>query len=164
MSDDVIKPSKGPRWVKIALAVSLSLNLLIVGLAFGMFNQVRKGAPPIRAGEAAGAYTFALKPEDRHEIGKAMYDRSKSSGRDRERVTGEYERMITILTADTFDREAAKEVLGSQFDIANERRVIAEDLLLDRLEEMTAQERVEFSERLREGVKRRPRPTPHPRK
>ncbi|MDG2339678.1 MAG: periplasmic heavy metal sensor [Paracoccaceae bacterium] len=163
MSDDVKETSKGPRWVKIALAVSLSANLLVVGLAFGMFTQVRKGAPPIKAGESAGAYTFALSPRDRREIGKSMADQSKSSGRDRQRVTGEYDRMIAILKAETFDRDAAKQVLGSQFEIANERRLTAEDLLLDRLEQMTLEERIEFSERLLEGVKRRPGPPPRPR-
>lgn len=162
MSDEVKKPNKGPRWVKIALGVSLSVNLLIAGLAIGTFSNVKKNGPPIRAGETAGAYTFALSPKDRREIGKALLSQSREAGSTRAQIVAEYHNMVEVLTAEEFDRAAAKEILDRQFGFANERRISSEILLLDRLEKMSVEERKEFAERLKEGSNRRQ--TPKPRK
>jgi len=158
MSDVEKTPSKGIRWGKVALVASLSVNVLIAGLAIGTFANVKKGNNFVRTGEASGAYTFALSPKDRREIGKNMMSHFKEMGRDRDALQAEYQRMITVVTAEPFDRDAAQDVLGNQAEFANARRVAAEGLLLDQLESMTVEERLRFAERLQEGVKRRPRP------
>lgn len=158
MSDAEKTSSKGPRWGKIALVVSLTVNVLIAGLAIGTFAQVKKSDGFVRTGEASGAYTFALSPKDRREIGKNMASYFKDKGRDRGALQKEYERMIDVVTSDPFDRAAAQDVLTNQAEFASDRRVAAEGLLLDQLENMTLKERQEFAQRLQEGVKRRPRP------
>ncbi|MDG1430928.1 MAG: periplasmic heavy metal sensor [Paracoccaceae bacterium] len=162
MSDAENKAPKGPRWGKIVLILSLSVNLLIAGLAVGTFANVKKGDNFVRNGEESGAYTFALSPKDRREIGKNMASYFQKNGRDRDALGKEYARMIEVVTADTFDREAAQLILSNQASFAVDRRLAAEGLLLDQLESMSADERREFAERLQEGVKRRRGP-PRPR-
>ena len=157
MNDVEKTPRKGLRWSKIALAVSLSVNLLIAGLAVGTFANVRKGNNFVRTGEASGAYTFALSAKHRREIGKGMASYFQANGRDRDALHQEYARMIDVLTADPFDREAAQQILSAQAKFASERRETAEGLLLDQLEGMSLEERQAFAKRLEEGVKRRPR-------
>lgn len=163
MSENVEKPKQDQRWIKIALGVSLCINLLIAGLAIGTFSNVKKNGPPIRAGEASGAYTFALSREGRKSIGQALAKKSRDSGNRREQIVAEYQNMINVLIADDFDREAAQQILDRQFGYANERRVAGEALLLDQLEQMTLEERKEFADRLSEGAKRRPGPPTRPR-
>ena len=164
MSDDLDKPKKGPRWAKIALGVSLSLNLLVAGLAIGTFSNVKKNGGPMRPGEAAGAYTYALSPQDRRSIGKAISERNRSGDKTRDQIVAEYQNMIDVLTADEFDREAARQILDRQFNFANERRLDSESLLLDHLDTLSLEERKAFAERLQEGAKRRPgKPPPRQR-
>lgn len=156
MSDVEKKPNGGPRWVKIALGVSLSINLLIVGLAVGTFSQVRKGDVGVRSADGTGAYTFALQPADRRKIGRGMYDHFQQSGDDRASIRKEYDRMVEILVAETFDRAAAEQIMARQSKIVDNRRMVAEGLLLDQLEAMSLEEREKFAERLKEGARRRP--------
>ena len=127
-------------------------------MAIGTYSTVKKNGGPIRAGEAAGAYTYALSPKDRRDIGRALSKAHREAGSTRERIQAEYQSMIAVLTAETFDRAAAKEVLDRQFEFANDRRVASETLLLDHLESMTLEERKAFAERLKEGANRKPRP------
>ncbi len=163
MSDAENKIPKGPRWGKIALIVSLSVNLLIAGLAVGTFANVKRNAPPMGAGEAAGAYTFALLPKDRRDIGNALSKLNRENGSTREKIVAEYQNMIEILLADEFDRDAAEQILDRQFQFANGRRAVSEMLLLDKLEQMSKEERKAFAERLKEGANRHPGKPPRPR-
>ena len=162
MSDVEKTPNKGPRWVKIALGVSLSVNVLVVGLAIAMVTMVQRGGTPVRTGEAAGAYTFALSPKDRRDIGHAVTQEFRKSGKDRSGLRAEYQNMIAILVADPFDRAAAQEVLARQFEFADQRRMASEALLLDHLERMSLEDRKAYAKRLGEGMKRRSAPPVRP--
>ncbi len=156
MSDVVDKSNWVPRWAKIALGVSLTINILIAGLAIGTFSNVKKIPPAMGPSEVAGAYTYALLPKNRRNIGKAMSKLNRENGSAREKIAAEYQYMIEILVAEEFDRDAAKQILDRQFEFANDRRVVSENLLLDELEKMSLEERVEFAERLKEGANRHP--------
>lgn len=157
MADDTQQKSGTSRGVKIALALSLAANLLIVGLAVGVFTQVQRAAPAMKFNESGGAYTRALTPQDRRSIGREMGERFRTILRDREPARADYERMIEILSAETFDREAAQAVLQSQAQVAQERRALSEELLLDRLAAMTPEERANFAARLTNTLQRPPK-------
>lgn len=157
MDDATDKKSGTSRGVKIALSLSLALNILVLGLAIGIFTQVQRSGGPVRFSDAGGAYTRALSAADRRSIGAEMYERFRSGQQDRLPSRREYERMIAILSAEPFDRAAAEQVLRAQATTAQDRRMLAEQLLLDRLEAMTADERAAFVKRLTDNLKRPPK-------
>lgn len=154
MSDGSTQKSGTSRGVKIALALSLAVNLMIIGLAAGVYSQVQSSGGGVRFSDAGGAYTRALLPEDRRSIGREMNERFRPAQQDRILSRREYERMLTVLGAEQFDRATAEEILRAQAVTAEERRQAAEQLLLDRLEAMSAEERAAFAKRLTEGLKR----------
>lgn len=157
MTQEQEKSSRCPRWVKIALAVSLAVNLLIVGLVGGVaFSGGKVG--PLRVTDAGGAYTQALTPKDRRAIGQAIARELQGQRKDRASVLAEYQGMLDVLRAEPFDREAAAQVLLRQTRIFEQRRSASETALLDRLEGMTAAERAAFVERLEEGIRKQRRP------
>ena len=119
MSDVEEKPKQGSRWVKVALGVSLSINLLIAGLAIGTFSKVQKDGVQCRSNQAVGAYTFALSPKDRRDIGREIGAQTRKGSASPEAIRLEYEHMTEILVAEKFDREAARAVRNRQFEFLN---------------------------------------------
>lgn len=154
MSDQTTNSSGCPRWIKIALALSLAANLLIVGLGAGMMTHFRLSGGPPRVADAGGAYTSALSPRDRRQIGQQLTEHYQETRKGREAVLGEYRQMLRVLKAEPFDRAAAEQVLKRQSSIADQRRKAGETALLDRLEAMTPEERAAFVERLETGLTR----------
>ena len=154
MTDQEPKSSGCPRWIKIALAVSLAVNLLIFGIVGGM--AVRFGGPdgPPRMSENGGAYTHALTPKDRREIGKEIRQQFVEMRQGSTTLQEQYREMLEILKAEPFDRSAAEDVLGKQSGIVDQRRKVSERALLNRLEAMTPAERAAFVERLENGIER----------
>lgn len=160
MTQEPVKSTSCPRWVKIALAVSLAGNLLVAGMAGGMIWQGGKSGPP-RISDAGGAYTQALTPADRRDIGKVIGQSIRDRQSGRAAVLAEYRGMLEVLRSEPFDRAAAEQVLKRQAQIFEHRRQVSETALLERLESMTPQERAAFVERLEQGVKRSERRMSH---
>jgi len=155
MTEQTTKSARCPRWVKIALALSLSANLLIIGLGIGMATHFKSFGGPPRASDAGGAYTAALSPKDRREIGRDLTVQFRDMRQGRAELLGEYRAMLRILKSEPFDREAAESILQRQSDIADHRRKAGEQALLNQLEAMTPAERAAFVERLESGLSRR---------
>jgi len=154
MTEQTTKSARCPRWVKIALALSLAANLLVVGLGIGMATHFKAFGGPPRASDAGGAYTTALSPKDRREIGRDLTAQFRDTRQSRTEVLGEYRAMLQILKTEPFDRAAAESILQRQSDIADQRRKAGERALLNRLEAMTPAERAAFVERLENGLAR----------
>jgi len=157
MTEQTTKSARCPRWVKIALALSLAANLLVVGLGIGMATHFKAFGGPPRASDAGGAYTTALSPKDRREIGRDLTAQFRDMRQSRTEVLGEYRAMLKILKTEPFDRAAAESILQRQSDIADQRRKAGERALLNRLEAMTPAERAALLSVLRTGL-----PATHP--
>ncbi len=154
MTDERPKSSDCPRWIKIALAVSLAINLLIIGIAGGMAARFGGSDGPPRMSDSGGAYTRALTPKDRREIGKDLGQQFQEMRKGRAIVQEQYREMLAVLKAEPFDRGAAEDVLQRQSGIADQRRKVSERALLDRFEAMTPAERAAFVVRLEQGIER----------
>ena len=77
-------------------------------------------------------------------------------GRDalRDRVAG----FLDALRAEEFDRSEAEKLLGEQRQAAIKRQTLGENLLLDRLESMSREERLAYADALEarlQGLRRR---------
>lgn len=148
---------KPGRWTKVILAVSLAFNLLVVGAVAGAVvsgGKWRHHGPP-RLEAMGGPLTRALSQEDRRAIGREILKTYGRDGAGRARHREEFERLVEAIRATPFDRAAAESRLASIRGMFQERLALGQTLLLDRLEEMSDDERAAYADRLMEKGKRR---------
>ncbi|QHQ33985.1 periplasmic heavy metal sensor [Algicella marina] len=163
MAEPVTKARK-PRFTRgrILLIVSLSLNLLFIGLIAG---AIWRGPPPRLAGPSGEFRVIEHSlPEPARKILREAFRERRSAFRDRMReVEANRAELITLLRAETLDTAA----VGALFDrqqafwmtVSSEAQVI----MLETIEGMSAEERAEFAANLeewRERKKRKPPPPP----
>jgi len=153
---DETRTGKG---VRIALIVSLALNLLVVGVIGGaMLSGDRwqhRGPPRMQA--MGGPLTRALAPDDRRALAREMraahHDRAWSRQRLREDFTG----LVADLQATPFDPQAVEARLARIQDGVDERIGKGQAMLVARLARMDDAERAAYAERLQVELQRRHR-------
>ena len=145
-----------PLWIKILLAVSLALNLAVVGLVAG--SSLRGG--PMMAGRTpamgyAMPYVLALPHELRRNVfGAVRQDKSYPNRRARRE---EYRRMITALRATPFDAAAVEAVLARQAEGASRVQSSAQAAWLEAVASLSDEERMAYTKRMEDSLERRGR-------
>ena len=143
-----------PRWMTVVLAVSLALNLAVVGLVAGA--ALSRGGPPFTGrGPGPGgplALVGALPDEIRGETMAAL--RAGRDRPDREERRARMDRLTALIRAEPFDRAAVAEMLVDQRSGAAREAQRLENAVLDRLERMDAAGRDAFADRLEDGRRR----------
>lgn len=133
--------------IKIALAVSVALNLLVVGFVVGAL--ARQGGhgpwsarPPALANFGA-PYVMALPKEDRRALNAAL--RVGGELPDRRMRRAMFEDVVARIAADPFDPAALQVAVRNQADIsiAVQRRL--QEAWLSRISEMTDEERQAYA-------------------
>ena len=99
--------SGGPRWIKIALAVSVALNLAVAGLAAGAWLREghSRGMP---RDMSFGPFTEALSDADRRELRRALGDRAPGFREARQEMRADLTTLLATLRAEPFDPAAAE--------------------------------------------------------
>lgn len=142
-----------PRGVKIALALSVALNLGVAGLAVGAWlgDGPHRGMP---RDMSFGPFTEALDEDDRRAIRKALLERLGEFREQRAAARAEFETLLASLRADPFDPEALKAALEA-LEARNAQRLdLGRSLIETRLIEMSPSERAAFADRLEKGLRR----------
>ncbi|WP_224815538.1 periplasmic heavy metal sensor [Hasllibacter sp. MH4015] len=161
MSDPIETPTRkgAGRWVKIALAVSLALNLAIVGLIGGVVLG-REGGPGDRGTAPAlrtlglGPFVVALSREDRQDL-RGRIEAQGNPLREERRAIGRSLRAVQeALRADPFDRAAAEAALRASRTSAIALQEAGHTALLDQVETMTAEERRALADNLERMMRR----------
>lgn len=151
---------KTPRWIKVLLFASLSMNLLVVGLVGGAFLR---HAPTGRYDEARfsplrelgyGPFIYALSPSDKKEIGRSWFGRSGDLRANRDEVRAQFVTLLELLRKTPFEIEAVQEIVQNQQVKLSERQQIGQQMLLDRIVAMTDSERAAFARRLERSLNR----------
>lgn len=140
---------KAGRGMKIALILSLTLNLLILGVMAGA--MLAHGGPddPRRVREVGfGPYTDALAPEDRKALRDAFVKAVPDFRANREEARADVQRLAEAIRAEPYNRAAVEAVMASQTDRIESRLTIGRNLLLDRLDAMGPEARMALAERL----------------
>lgn len=138
-------------WVRVLLIVSLSLNLLIVGIAAGSVYRL-KGAREAGPPPSVGMMLFReLSREDRRALRSDAQQRNSGF---REARLKEGAAVMEALRATPFDRDALQGVLEMQAvdREAFQRRIQA--AWLSRVDEMSDEERAAYADRLQERMSR----------
>ncbi len=157
-----ISSQKGPRWVRVGLALSLALNLLVLGLVLGAAFSPgrgwdRGGGRSAGRDVGLGPVMAALSDEDRSAVRDNLRASAGPLGRNREELRARFEALLATLRAEPFDRARAAGLLAAQRGAAVARQEIGEAAVLDRLVAMSAADRAAFADRLDHSLRRGPR-------
>ncbi len=150
----------GSIWLKVVLAISLGLNLLVAGIVAGalIWDQPnRREAPGIR--EQGLFSMIALLPRDdrkdfRDKVSKAQKQQPAHSYDPREWK----QQLVAILRAETFDAEAFRSHLSERRKRYETFGVNGEAALSELLASKTHEERLKYADRLERWEDRRKKP------
>jgi uncharacterized membrane protein len=148
-------PSAAPasRWVKIALVISVAINLAVAGLVAGAWL----GGGPRRAmmhDLSFGPFSDALSPEDRRALRSAFFKRAGEFRKAREAARAEFDALLAALRSEPLDPVALDAALTAIETRNAERLALGRDLIEERFVEMTAEDRKAFADRLDVGLHR----------
>lgn len=149
------KPGNG-KGLRIALGVSVALNLLVAGLVAGAV--LRDGGPRDRMLRDLdfGPFTEALSDSDRDALRRDFVARSGGFREMRAQMRADFDALLRVLRVEPFDVEAVRSLLEGQQARVQERLVLGQDLLLERLAAMSPEARAEFADRLERRLRRGP--------
>lgn len=139
------------RWLKIALVLSLVLNLAILGTIAGAFlrfhhddvDGVRRAPDP-----ALMPYGLALSREQRRDITKELSKKGFSRYQSQSHLKENFDRLLSVLRREPFNVDRLKEVLEMQSERILQRANLAQELFVDEIASMSQEERQEFIKKL----------------
>ncbi len=140
--------------VRIALVVSVAVNLLVAGFLVGdWLDRGPHRDPRLRGAGPMAPFAAAMEPDDRQALLAGLREgRGEASGagafRDR------LETLIDTIRSDPFDPEAMQDLLARQRSAAVASQEEGERLLIERVAAMTAAERADYADRLEEVFSR----------
>lgn len=157
MTDTPESPKKTRRWLMPLLFISLIANMLVVGVFLGALLSPDGPRQERQDRQARGVvgepFIRALPREDRRALaGEVMRNRDEIR-ESREALRARFEAFLAVLRTDPFDAEEAARLFGAQREAAQQRQEIGETLLMNRLQEMTAQERATYADALEQQLK-----------
>lgn len=143
------------RGLKIALAVSVALNLLIVGLVGGavLGRPDADEAPTIRA-LGLGPFAWVLPRDARDDVRRRIEADLQGVRGNRADIGRSLLTVRRALLSEPFDRDAAARALASSRSAANALQAQGHAALLDTLEGMSAEERAVVADRLARTLRR----------
>lgn len=143
--------------LKIALAVSVALNLAVAGMIVGAFI---KGGGPGRGMPhdlSFGPFSEAFGPEDRMALRRALLDRASDYRSNSQAAKAEFETLLATLRASPFDPAAMQSALAAIEVRTAGRLELGRTLIENRIVEMSDAERLAFAERLESGLRQKKR-------
>lgn len=139
-------------WIKILLAVSLALNLMVIGLIAGVMVR---GGPLGAKGPGMGyaaPYVIALPREDRRAVFGAV--RRSPDFRDRQARRADFQDMLRLLRAHPFDAEAARTILSRQAASVADVQATAQAAWLQVVIEMEPDARSAYADAIEEVLRK----------
>ena len=141
--------------LRVVLIVSLALNLLVAGVLVGGISKGRQYSPKGNFDISVGPFSRAFEEEDRRAIRDDLRARMAEFPTPQDQ-SASMQSLIAAMRADPFVEEAVIEQFENQRENAAEAMRIGQEVVLNRLREMSVEEREEFTERLMREAMRRP--------
>lgn len=146
---------RAPRGMRIALVLSLALNLLLVGIIGGAALRYLRYGPPVPVADVGlGPFTGALAPEDRKALRDSFLRQTPGLRDSRREARDDLQRMIGLLRTDPWDPAAALSIMSRRTDRTVERIALGQSLFLERLGSMTADQRRALADRIEAMLER----------
>ena len=149
-------PVRTGRGLRIALGLSLAVNLLVLGLVGGAVLH----GPPERFHDSRdmsfGPFAEALRPEDRKALRREIFERAPELREGRERRRQDLAGLLQALRADPFDPAGIEAVMSAQQDRLAGQLALGAAVIRDHLIALPAAERLAFADRLEATLSRGP--------
>lgn len=148
----------GGRWLRVALAVSLAINLAVGGVVLGAW--LRDG-PPRGAGVrdvGFGPYAAGLTDDDRAELRRALIRRAPDIRAARLAMREDMSAVVAALRAEPFDAATMAAAMDRGTARIADFAALGRSLLVDHAAAMTPQARAAFADRLERAASRRGHP------
>lgn len=145
---------------RVVLIVSLTLNLMVVGLVGGLF-LAKGGRPhhPMPVREVSfGAYTAALSREDRNALRSSFMAEAPNFRDIRAAIREENRQLLDALRAEPFLVERVLAVMEQQRERGWARFKLGQQLLAEQIVAMEPEARRAFSDRLEAALTRKSEP------
>ena len=147
------------RWVMPLLAVSLVLNMLVVGIVAGFYFANGGGKDRDRMDGPARSlvgipFIRALEPENRRALAQDIRRDEDRLRENRSALRARFEALLDALNADPFDPQAVQTILREQRELAIRRQDIGETLLVEQLQTLSPDERAAYAKRLARDLRR----------
>ncbi len=162
MTDEPNKPEAKPRagrGLRIALFLSLALNVLVVGVVGGA--MLRNDGPPARRAEIAtafdagiGPYSLAMTREQRRSLGNRIGDYEHDFDRNRDETRAFVNEFLATLRTAPFDATRLADLITRMQAGLSQRQQIGSQALLAEIAAMSDAERVVFAEKLENALRR----------
>lgn len=154
-------PRKRRKWVRVLFVLSLTLNLMVFGLVVGAkvsggrdhgFDPRGPDRGLIRD-LGLGPIASSMSREDRRAIGRALKEQQGSFLEKRAALKRDFGKMLEVLRAEPFDRGALDQLMDTQRDRILKFGDTARGLVMDRISQMSPEERRELADELAENVR-----------
>ena len=148
--------TKTARWVKIVLAISLTLNLIVIGLAGGAAikgRELRDGRPDPNS---MSIMTRALPMRYQANVRREIRDRFDEVRASRETMRGLRQELATALTAEPFDMAVIEDIFSRQHNILMGLAGAGQDIVIEQIQTMDADDRASYAENLLRDYSPRP--------
>ena len=152
-------PRKQGRWVRVALAASLAVNLAVAGLVAGAMLRDSGGMQArMMSGDLGfGPFTDALSKDDRAELREAFFAASPEMRDTRRAMKADFNELLAQLRTVPFNAEALRASFDKQSTRNSDRLQLGQRLIFDLLVGMTDKAREAFADRLEENLSKGPK-------
>jgi uncharacterized membrane protein len=152
-------PARSPVWMRVALGLSLALNLAVAGVVAGAILRHDDPRREASMREPSGApYLRALPPEDRRAIERQLRAELGPPRAAMQALRADFAEALALLRADAFDAAAFAATIDRQRSRFQVRAEAGDRLFVERLAGMTPEQRAELADRIEDRVRRFARP------
>ncbi|PRX35085.1 Heavy-metal resistance [Meinhardsimonia xiamenensis] len=148
------------RLTRIALVISLALNLLVAGVVVGALIRGVPWKEGPRAGgllrdPGLGPFYHALPDDERRAIAEALASRRAELEAERAALRAQLRSLLEAVRTEPFAADRLRALFAEQDAAITRRRALALELLIERLSAMSPAERARYADRL-EALLRKP--------
>jgi uncharacterized membrane protein len=145
----------GGRWLRVALAVSVAINLAVIGVVAGAW--LRDGPPRMAAVRDVGfgPYAAGLTDDDRAALRRALVARGPDLRAARAAMREDMAAVVAALRAEPFEAAAMTEAMERGTARVAEFAVLGRSLLVEHAAGLTPAARAAFADRLEAAANRR---------
>jgi uncharacterized membrane protein len=145
-------PAQSGRGLRVALAISVALNLAFIGMAAGL---VIRGGPHERMVRDLdfGPYGEAFSGEDRKALREGFFARAGDVRDMRDQMRGDMAALLAVLRAEPLDQAALQDLLSRQNRRLSERLELGQTLVAERIAAMDTAARAAFADRLEKALR-----------
>lgn len=154
---DPMTPPRAPwhktRGTQIALALSVTLNLVVAGIVAG---AVLRGPPdhgPKDREFSFGPFSQAMTPEQRRDLRQQILKASPDLRQTKQEMRDDLGRVVAALRAKPFDAKVFADLMEAQHTRLAEQIAIGSKALSSFLMAMDDAQRLEFADRLEQRLK-----------